>query len=110
KRAEQILTRHGLDEAVIQSITKLGGLSAAARSNEKVSAELDEKQLTWAEWIDQTLLPKVPSVDRNRLQNIIASSADLEDEMQAEMDKVAADPSTFEEKVTKRNLAGLEEG
>ncbi len=49
-------------------------------------------------------------MDRNRLQAIISTNADLEDEMQSEIAALAADPSSFEEKFTKQKLSALEEG
>ncbi len=111
KRASTILNKHNLlSPEVMEDINKLGGLSSAARSSDRVPAELDQKQPTWSQWIDQELLPSVPSVDRNRLQSIIATNADLEDAMQSEMDAIASDPSTFEEKITKRNMDQLEVG
>lgn len=112
EQAIQILKTHGLKESVIEAITKAGGLSAIANSDQKVPSVVGKDQ-TWAEWVEEILLPNTPVFDRKRLERLLENSLNLKDEMDHEIEGYKANSeermkAKFEKMGTEFNT-GIEE-
>lgn len=84
-QAITILKSHGLKDAVAEEIGKAGGLSVISRSSETVPKALGTDK-TWAEWVEEVLLPNTPFADRKRLETMITESLNLSDQMSREVE------------------------
>lgn len=97
ERALGILVATQLPPAWAKFITDNGGVVAMSSSAKQMPAGKFENQ-TYQQFIEDTLMPRMPEIQQTRLKNSIAAGMDLRDEMSREIEHAKSHGSELQQK------------